>query len=144
MVVPRLNRRDGEMVVIPTSKEPVLWPLLVLAAPIIASMISRTIMAFADFVMVSQIGTEAQAAVMPAGMLLFTVTGFGFGLLAAVNTYVSQSLGRDRLHECAAYTWQGFYLAGVMAILVLPLWPAARPIFDVFGHEPIVREMEID
>jgi Na+-driven multidrug efflux pump len=34
--------------------------LLLLAGPIIASMISRTVMSFVDFVMVSQLGTEAQ------------------------------------------------------------------------------------
>lgn len=117
--------------------------LLGLALPIIASMISRTVMSFVDFVMVSQLGTEAQAAIMPAGVLLFCIISFGMGTLSIVNSIVSQHLGRDEPHECAAYAWQGLYLAGLMGLAVLPGWFVMPPLFNAVGHAPEVRQMEI-
>lgn len=118
------------------------WGLLVLAAPIIASMISRTVMSFIDFIMVSQLGTEAQAAIMPAGILLFCVIAFGMGLLSMVGTFVAQSLGRGRLADCSAYAWQGIWLSLLLAVVLLPTWWLAPPLFAAVGHAPAVQEME--
>lgn len=119
------------------------WSLLVLAAPIIASMVSRTVMSFVDFIMVSPLGTEAQAAIMPAGILLFCVISFGMGLLSVVNTFVSQSLGRGRLSECSAYAWQGLWLSLAISGAMLPTWFAVPAFFEAVGHEPAVQAMEI-
>lgn len=117
--------------------------LLFLAGPIIASMISRTVMSFVDFVMVSQLGTEAQAAIMPAGVLLFVMVSFGMGLLSVVNTFVSQSLGRGRPSDCAAFMWQGVYLAVAMGLMILPLWWAVPSLFAWIGHAPQVQTLEV-
>jgi len=117
--------------------------LLRLAGPIIASMISRTVMSFVDFVMVSQLGTEAQAAIMPAGVLLFCIISFGMGTLSIINAFVSQHFGRNEPGECAAYAWQGVYIAVVMGLAALPGWFVMPGLFTAVGHEPAVREMEI-
>jgi MATE family multidrug resistance protein len=117
--------------------------LLALALPIIASMCSRTAMSFVDFVMVSQLGTEAQAAILPAGILLFCVFGFGMGVLTAVNTFVSQALGRRDFSACGAFAWQGVHLSLATALAVLPLWPLVPPFFAWVGHEPQVQAMEV-
>ncbi len=117
--------------------------LVVLALPIIASMVSRTVMSFVDFIMVSQLGTEAQAAIMPAAVVLFTLICFGLGTLTVVGAMVSQSLGRGELHECSAWAWQGVYLALIGGLLVLPAWFVAEPFFAFVGHEPRVQAMEV-
>lgn len=117
--------------------------LLLLALPIIASMLSRTVMTFADFVMVSQLGTEAQAAITPAGLLLFTVIGFGWGLLAMVNSFVSQALGRGNHEACASFAWQGIYLSAAMSLACIPMWFVAPAIFSYADHAPAVQEMEL-
>ena len=118
------------------------FKLLMLGLPIIASMISRTVMGFVDFVMVSELGTEAQAAILPAGVILFCVMSFGMGLLSVVNTYVAQNLGKGHKSECSAYAWQGIYVALLICIASLPLWFIARPLFHWVGHEPVVAQME--
>ena len=118
--------------------------LLMLAAPIVAAMISRTVMSFVDFVMVSQLGTAAQAAIMPAGVLLFCFISFGMGAATAVSTFVSQSLGRDRPADCSAYGWQGLYVGLGFGLLLLPLWLLVPPFFHWVGHAPDVQAMEID
>jgi MATE family multidrug resistance protein len=117
--------------------------LLALALPIIASMVSRTLMSFVDFIMVSQLGTEAQAAIMPAGILLFCVISFGMGTVSIVNSFVSQSMGRDRLADCSAYAWQGLYLSLAMGLLIVPVLGFVEPFFYWVGHAPAVRDMEI-
>jgi MATE family multidrug resistance protein len=108
--------------------------LVWLAAPMIASMMSRTVMSFVDFAMVSKLGTNAMAAIMPAGMMLFLPVGFGMGLLSLVNTFVSQSLGRNKLRDCSAYAWQGVYLALLLGVVFIPLWPLVPAFFEWVGH----------
>ncbi len=118
------------------------WALILLAMPIIASTISRTAMSFVDFIMVSQLGAEAQAAVLPAGLLLFTGIGFGLGLLSVTNTFVAQSLGRRDPRSCASYTWQGVWLSAGLALLGLPAWFVVDDLFAWVGHDPDVQAME--
>ncbi len=116
--------------------------LLLLAGPIIATMISRTVMNFVDFIMVSRLGTEAQAAILPAGMSLFSVIAFGMGALTVTNTFVSQSLGRGEPRQCSSYTWQGIWLGLGLGLMLLPLYPLVPGFFEFVGHAPAVVEME--
>ena len=68
--------------------------MLKLAAPMVVTTISFTIMQFVDRFMVSRLGTEALAAIWPAALVSFVPGGFAMGALASLNIYVSQSLGR--------------------------------------------------
>jgi len=117
--------------------------LLLLAGPLIASNISRTVMSFIDFVMVSALGRDAQAAVTPASLVLWTLAAFGMGLASVVNTFVSQSLGRRRHAACGSFGWQGLHLSVLIAVAVLPLWFAVEPFFAWAGHGPALQAMEV-
>ena len=117
--------------------------LLALAAPIVAAMISRTVMSFVDFVMVSRLGTEAQAAIMPAGISLFCLIAFGMGLTSSVATFASQSFGRGRMSDCSAYAWQGLYLSLALGLAALPVWWLVPGFFALAGHESVVQDMEV-
>ena len=119
------------------------WSLMVLAAPIIASMCSRTVLSFVDFVMVSQLGPEAQAAIMPAGIVLFAIISFGMGILMAVNTFVSQALGRRDYQLCAVFAWQGFHISMLMGLIAVPMWFIIEPMFAWVNHAPAVQAMEV-
>ena len=77
----RLRRRD------------VTWSLMVLALPIMGMTVSRMLMGFIDFAMVSQLGTTAQAAISPATTLIFVVSCLGMGIANGVQTFVSQADG---------------------------------------------------
>jgi len=118
--------------------------ILKLAGPLIISTISFTIMQFVDRFMVSRLGTDALAAVMPAGYIAFIPGGFAAGLFASVGTYVSQSLGRGQKKDCANYCWQGIYIGLAFSFLVvIGVSPASHWIFSSLGHEPGVVEMEV-
>lgn len=116
--------------------------LLCLSGPIIATNISRTLMSLVDFIMVSQLGRDAQAAIMPAGLVLWTLIGFGMGLVSIVNTFVAQALGSSSHKNCGAYAWQGLYLSLAQSALVLPMWFLVDPLFAWADHGQTIRPME--
>ena len=70
--------------------------MLKLAAPMVVTNISFTVMQFVDRFMVSRLGTEALAAILPAGIISFVPACFIIGVMTSVNTFVSQSLGRGQ------------------------------------------------
>ncbi len=121
--------------------------LLTLAAPMVLMMVSRMAMSFIDFIMVSQLGTEAQAAIGPAATFAFVFACVGMGVAGAVQTFVSQADGRGRPRDAGSYAWQSVYIAGVMLLVSAPLSLTCSTWFgwiaDLGQHPPVVREMEI-
>ena len=80
--------------------------MLKLAAPMVVTTISFTIMQFVDRYMVSRLGTEELAAILPAGFASFLPSGFAIGTMVSLSTFVSQSLGRGDKKSCSNYFWQ--------------------------------------
>jgi len=94
--------------------------------------------------MVSRLGTDALAAILPAGMVGFLPAGFAIGVMMSVNTFVSQSLGRGEKKECSNYFWQAVYMGlAFFAVVLAIMWPSAPFIFKMMGHEGQVAEMEV-
>jgi len=135
-----LSSSDGED---PTS----LRYMLNLAAPMVVTTISFTIMQFVDRFMVSRIpdfGTEALAAILPAGFVSFLPGGFAIGAITSLNTFVSQSLGRGDKEDCSNYFWQAIYMGIVYFLAVVAImWPTAPWIFRMMGHPDAVVAMEV-
>jgi MATE family multidrug resistance protein len=106
--------------------------------------ISFTVMQFVDRFMVSRLGTEALAAVLPAGYVGFLPAAFAIGVMTSVNTFVSQSLGRGDRRACSNYCWQAIYMGlAYSLVVVVILRPAAPTIFKMLGHEPAVAALEV-
>jgi MATE family multidrug resistance protein len=125
-----------------------LWPadmraLIALSIPIVITNISRTGMSFVDFLMVSRLGTEAQAAIVPATVLLWSLIGFGLGVNTCVNTFASQALGRNKLEEASLYAWQGVWLSVLFGGIGTLLYPVIPAIFRGFGHPAGVIHQEV-
>ncbi len=118
--------------------------MLRLSTPVIISTISFTVMQFVDRIMVSRLGTDALAAVLPAAFVSMLPSGFALGVMTSLNTFVSQSFGRGERAACASYFWQMLYvgLAYCLAIAAI-LWPAAPLIFRIMGQPAGVAEMEV-
>jgi len=118
--------------------------MLRLAAPMIVMATSFTVMQFVDRFMVSRLGTEALAAILPAGLMIFLPASFLLGSMASVTTFVSQSLGQSQQRDCANYCWQAIYLGlAYFAIVLAFMWPAAGSLFKLMGGEPAVIELEV-
>jgi MATE family multidrug resistance protein len=110
----------------------------------VVTTISFTIMQFVDRFMVSRLGTNALAAILPAGFVSFLPSGFVIGAMASLNTFVSQSLGRGSKKDCSNYFWQAIYMGfAYFVVVVVIMWPAAPWIFKMMGQPAGVAEMEV-
>lgn len=122
--------------------------LLALALPMIGITVSRMLMGFIDFVMISWLGTAAQAAVSPATLLVFAISCLGMGIAQGVQTFVSQADGRGEPHRAGGYVWQVLYISLASAVLTLPIAWYTPVWFEAFGrwagHPPDVRAMEVE
>ncbi|MEW6251329.1 MAG: MATE family efflux transporter [Planctomycetota bacterium] len=122
--------------------------LLRLALPLIAVSTSRMLMQFIDFVMVSGLGTEAQAAVSPATLLMWACICLGVGMLTSVQTFASQADGRGEPEEGAAYAWQSLPLGLAFGVLVAPLTWLVPGLYAWIGeiaqHAPAVQRLETE
>lgn len=117
--------------------------MLRLSAPMIVSTVSFTIMQFVDRFMVSRLGTDALAAVLPASFVSLLPGGFALGAMTSLNTFVSQSLGRGDKAACSNYFWQMMYLGLVyFALVAAVMVPIAPWIFRLMGHPAEVVPLE--
>jgi len=92
-----------------------------LAFPMVLASASATLMHFVDVLLVSKLGTTDLAAVMPAGILVFCFIALASGASSCVNTFVSQSFGKEDFRACSAYAWQNTFVALILGAGVLPL-----------------------
>ncbi len=125
-----------------------LGELIALALPIIGMTVSRMLMGFVDFVMVSALGTAAQAAISPATLFVFVLCCLGMGVAQATQTFVSQAEGRGEPHRAAGYTWQSLYIALAVGLLTLPVVVTTPTWFGLIArlgrHTPEVTALEIE
>ncbi len=118
--------------------------MLKLAGPMIVTTISFTIMQFVDRFMVSRLGTDALAAILPAGMVSFLPGSFAIGVMVSVSTFVSQSLGRAAIRDCSSYCWQAIYMGLIYFLVVVAvMWPSASFIFKLMGQPDEIIGMEV-
>ena len=118
--------------------------MLKLAWPMVVTTISFTIMQFVDRFMVSRLGTDALAAILPAGMVSFLPGSFAIGMIVSVATFVSQSFGKGAIRDCSSYCWQAIYLGlAYFLVVVAVMWPSASFIFKLMGQPAEIISMEI-
>ncbi len=115
------------------------------AWPAAISMLSYALMQFVDSIMVSVLGDQAVAAQGNGGSLAWAPMSFGFGMLALVNTLVSQRVGARRTGEIARYGWAGLWIAlAFFACVLVPYAILLGPFLrGTEMHAPAILDMEI-
>lgn len=95
--------------------------MLVISAPVVASMTSYTLMQLLDKWMVAHIGPDPVyvGAQGNGGMCSWVPISLAHGLITVVNTYVSQHLGAGRPDRAPAYAWAGGWICTAFYLLVL-------------------------
>mgnify|MGYP001026476625 CR=1 FL=1 len=94
-----------------------LRALLLLAWPIVVSLLSYATMTLMDTVFVSRLGASALSGVGLGGMVSWVLIGFSIGLLRAVKILVSQSAGARQRQAVDAYRCAGLVLALALGLL---------------------------
>ncbi len=118
--------------------------VIAMAIPVVITTSSRAFMDIADYMMITRLQVaDAQAAILPAQLIMWSYIVVGLGIVSMVNTFASQSLGRKDYKSCSAYGWQSVYLAGVACVIALALRPTLPALIDLFNHEPAVRVKEL-
>lgn len=127
----RVNRAAGPAVPAVPGGYREVWRV---AAPIIVSMASFTLMQFFDRVFLARHGSVSLRASLPAGMLALTLTMFFQTLAGYAATFVAQYHGAGRKRECGAATAQGIWLGLLTWPLGLALIPAGFWMLSAAGH----------
>jgi len=121
-----------------------LRDVVALSIPIVLTTSSRMVMDVTDYVLITWLDDPAaQAAILPAQMIMWCYIVLGMGTLTITNTFASQNLGRERFAECSAYGWQSLYLALGFGAVGLALTPLLDDLIGWIGHEPQVQRQEL-
>lgn len=115
-----------------------------MAGPAILSNMSWTLMQFVDMAFVSRLGTAQLAAVGAAALWSWVVASLFVGLVSAVSTFVSQSLGRGDKENCAAYGWQSIYISLATCVIGFAIYPLSGHLFGAMGHPADVVRYEVE
>ena len=107
--------------------------VLILAYPIIVSMLSQTLMGLVDTAMVGRVGTTELAAVGLANMIIWTFFSFFSGLMGSANTFVAQNYGAKQYDKIGETMWHYLYIAFISYIALLCLIPASDFTLKLIG-----------
>ena len=118
--------------------------VIAMAIPMVITMSSRAVMDVVDYTMVTWLRVdEAQAAILPAQIVMWSYIILGLGIASMVNTFASQALGRKDFRQSSAYAWQIIYIAAVFGIIGLIARPWLPALIALFGHDPAVQSLEL-
>ncbi len=117
--------------------------VLRVAFPLVLSTSSWGLMHFVDRMFLSWYSNEALAAAVPGGVTNFVLVSLFMGTATYVNIFIAQYIGANRPRQVGSALWQGIYFSILSGMLLLGAIPLAGPLFRFVGHDPAVREMEI-
>lgn len=132
------NERNGDV-----AEEAGSMPeLFRIAAPLMLSAGSHSLMNVADRIILAGCSEAALAAVTPASMLHWTVVCIPLGTILYANTFISQYDGAERKDRMMASLWQAVWLSLVTGVLLWICLPLSRPLLAMTGHSPEIVELE--
>ena len=117
--------------------------VLAISLPLVASMGSITVMQFTDRMFLANYSINAIAAALPAGIAAFTSIAFFMGVATYTNAFVAQYTGARALDRVGAALWQGIYFSILSAAFLASLFFISNPLFDLIGHSPPIRSLEV-
>jgi MATE family multidrug resistance protein len=113
-------------------------PMLRMALPLALAELGWMAMGVVDTIMAGRLGAAAIGAGSLGGNLFYPIAIFGTGMLAGMDTLVSQSFGAGDARDCRRTLVNGVWLAGGLALpLALVAW-ALIPLLRLVGTNPHV------
>ncbi len=117
--------------------------VLTISLPLVASMGSITLMQFTDRIFLANYSVDAISAALPAGIVSFTAIAFFMGVAQYTNTFVAQYTGAQAFSRVGASLWQAIYFSLMSSVFLACFYFIAGPIFDLIGHSPHIRALEV-
>lgn len=117
--------------------------LLLVAAPLVISMGSESIMQLVDRMYLSWYSKEAYAAAMPGGIFSWTASSIPFGMMLYTNAFVAQYYGAKQGSKIVTCLGQSIYLAILCGFFMTTFSLWAETLFQIVDHEPAIQTLEI-
>jgi MATE family, multidrug efflux pump len=117
--------------------------VLRVAAPLVVSSLSWTIMTFVDRMMLNWVSGTAMAAAFSASIAWFAVWCFPLGVCSYANTFVAQYDGARQPRHVGLVVWQAVWIAAGFGVLLLLAVPFAPPFFALAGHSSEAYRYEV-
>lgn len=116
--------------------------LFQVALPLIVTSASFTLLHFCDRMFLSWYSPVSIQAVVPAGILAFTLISFFMALCSIANSFVAQYFGAGELKNCGKSVAQAIFMALFSAPMIWLLIPVGVWMMSISGHAPEVFEQE--
>jgi MATE family multidrug resistance protein len=116
---------------------------LALALPLAFSTLVFAAQLLTDRIFLSWYSQESFAASAPAAGAEWAMENFFFGTLTYADVFVAQYYGKKEYRSIGTVMWQGIYLAGVAAFIVLCTSFFAKPLFMNIGHPHNIALQEV-
>ena len=127
---------------VPLKKTASYRELFRIAFPLIITSASFTMLHFCDRMFLSWYSSTAIQAVVPAGILSFTLISFFMALCAMSNSFVAQFYGAGEYKNCSRAVAQSLFMAVLSLPLIWALIPVGVQLLAWSGHAPEVFAQE--
>ncbi|MGD9636300.1 MAG: MATE family efflux transporter, partial [Pirellulales bacterium] len=114
------------------------------AAPLVISSLSWTVMTFVDRMMLNWVSGTAMSGAFSGSMVWFVVVCLPLGIAMYANTFIAQYFGSNQKERIGLAVWQAVGIAVGFAPLMLATIPLAPTIFSYAGHDSAVLAVEIE
>lgn len=118
-----------------------LRPLLRLAIPLVLGELGWMTMGIVDTMMLGRVSAEAMSAASVSGILFFTFTVFGMGVLLGLDTLVSQSHGAGESIDAQRSLVAGLWLSIPLCVILMIAQRATTPFMSWLEVNPRVLEL---
>lgn len=112
-----------------------------LAWPLIIAQLAQNLLFTTDVVLMGWLGPKYLAAGTLAGAFLMPFQLTGIGIVGAVAPLVAQARGRGDTKAVRRIVRQGFWVAILVATLLVPIVLNIRPIYLAIGQDPEVTAL---
>ncbi len=109
-----------------------------LAWPLIVAQLAQNLLFTTDVVLMGWLGPKYLAAGTLAGAFLIPFQLTGIGIVGAVAPLVAQARGRRDTKAVRRVVRQGFWVAILVATLLIPIVLSIRPVYLALGQDPEV------
>ncbi|MGB5459559.1 MAG: MATE family efflux transporter, partial [Eudoraea sp.] len=114
-----------------------------LAVPVILGMLGHTFVAFADNIMVGQLGTAELAAVSLGNSFVFIAMSLGIGFSTAITPLVAEADGAGNKAEGKSALKHGLILCTILGLVLFGLIQLGKPLLYLMDQPPEVVELSI-
>ena len=112
-----------------------------LAWPLVIAQLAQNALHTTDVILLGWLGPAYLAAGTLGTTFFMPFLLFGVGVVGAVAPLVAQARGERNIKAIRRIVRQGFWVAIVLATLLLPVVLQIKPIYNFLGQDPLATEM---